>query len=87
MTQVDATSDLTAEQQERISVRQKAKHSQQHLFSTDKVARLKSAESTLKRKKSKSDLDKEKREQDKLVWRDENCENPSAAFLKHEIEK
>jgi hypothetical protein len=43
------------------------------------LSRKKTPEAQLKRKKSKSDFDKEKRESDKLVWRDENCENPSAA--------
>jgi hypothetical protein len=31
----------------------------------------------LKKRKSKSDLEREKRESEKLKWRDENCDNPS----------
>jgi len=81
-------SEITQEQQDKITLRLQAKHSQQAVFKFDKIVRMKSnSENILKRKKSKGDLDKEKRELDKLIWRDENCENPSAAFLKHEIEK
>lgn len=72
---------LTPEEQEKLKVFRMSRHSNQAIFGDrmQNLSRKKTPEAQLKRKKSKSDFDKEKRESDKLVWRDENCENPSAA--------
>ena len=81
--------ELTEEQQQKQIIANRAKHSQQNALVEQDESTVQTAESNqkIKRKKSKSDLEKEKRESDKLLRRDEHCLNPSAQYLKCEIEK
>lgn len=72
--------ELTEDQTQKLLIAQRAKHSQQYALAEARENTMQTAESgqKIKRKRSKSDLDKEKRENDKLLWRDDHCENPSA---------
>lgn len=79
--------ELTTEQSNKIIMANKAKHSQQGALIEVKESANADSTKELKRKKSKSDLEREKRESDKLTWRDDHLNNPSAAYLKCEIEK
>jgi len=82
MTEIDPDKqehDLTEEDREKREIRLMAKHSTQVNLSTVTMQRAKNTDNNLKRKKSKSDFDREKRELEKLTWRDDHCDNPSAA--------
>lgn len=80
MIKVDLSSeDITNEQSQKIIMGNKAKHSQQGALIENKNSATADSSKELKRKKSKSDLEKVKRESDKLLWRDDHLNNPSAA--------
>lgn len=79
--------ELTEEQSNKLVMANRAKHSEQHAIKDEREEVTADSTKELKRKKSKSDLEREKRESDKLMWRDDHLNNPSAAQLKCEIEK
>jgi len=69
--EVDSASELTPDQAWKLEVQSESKHSTQQNLILSESSKL--------RRTSSTSEEMEKRELDKLTWRDEHCDNPSAA--------
>jgi len=70
---------LSKDQQQRMIIKRSSLHSNQNIESKSRQgSSSRGGGDKIKRKKSKSDFEREKRELEKLHWRDDNLDNPSS---------